>query len=115
MENEKYEKASKSLRFFRHSDYDIEVEIHEIQQKHFEKKAQINQTWNWIWSRLCSRSFLKPFCCIGVLASLTNVSGFSILSNYLTEFLDESGSDIDPFVGPMAIGIIRMIVVGKLL
>ena len=40
------------------------------------------------------------------------VSGLCVLSNYLSEFMDESGSNIEPSVGQLTIGIIRLIIVG---
>ena len=107
--------AVKSLQFFRlhTSQEDISKEIFEIQLQHLEKKAIKKSTsWNWTLSRLCSMSFLKPFCCIGMLSSLTMVSGLCVLSNYLSEFMDESGSNIEPSVGQLTIGIIRLIIVG---
>ena len=112
IEHEQETEATKSLQFFRNANYDIFKEIFEIQQQHLEKKvSKKSTTWNWIISRLCSKSFLRPFCCIGVLSSLTNVSGLCVMSNYLSEFMEESGSNIDRSVGPLSIGIIRLIIV----
>ena len=93
--------------------WDISKEIFEIQLQHLEKKASKKSTsWNWTLSRLCSMSFLKPFGCIGILSSLTMVSGLCVMSNYLSEFMKESGSNIEPSVGQLSIGIIRLIIVG---
>ena len=107
--------AVKSLQFFRLNvdQEDISKEIFEIQLQHLEKKASKKSTsWNWTLSRLCSMSFLKPFGCIGILSSLTMVSGLCVMSNYLSEFMKESGSNIEPSVGQLSIGIIRLIIVG---
>ena len=107
--------AVKSLQFFRlHTDQEnISKEILEIQLQHLEKKAIKKSTsWNWTLSRLCSMSFLKPFGCIGILSILTMLSGLSVYSNYLSDFMDESGSNIEPSVGQLSVGIIRLIIVG---
>ena len=57
-------------------------------------------------------SFLKPFGCIGILSILTVLSGLHVYSNYLSDFMDESGSNIEPSVGQLSVGIIRLIIVG---
>ena len=112
IEHEQQDAAVKSLKFFRQPDDDILQEIDEIQQLHIEKKGSKAKSWNWTLSRLCSPSFLKPFSCIGVLSIMSTMNGNNVLANFLTEFMDEARSDIDPSVGPFVIGIIRLTVVG---
>ena len=114
VENGKDDKALESLRFFRLPEDNIDDELIEIQERHLEKiliKSNTSQTW--IFKRLFSSAFLKPFSCIGVLPSLSILSGYSVLLNYLTEFMDEAGSNIDPKVGTLSIGILRIMLVGE--
>ena len=113
IENGQEDEAIKSLTFFRQSSDNINDEINEIQQLHLEKEAdKSSKSWTWTFSRFCSPTFLKPFSCIGVLSTLSTVNGNNVLANYITEFMEEAGSDIDPSVGPFAIGILRLTIVG---
>ena len=112
IEHEQKDAAVKSLKFFRQPNDEISEEINEIQQMHLEKKESMAKSWNWTLSRLCSPSFLKPFSCIGVLSTLSTVNGNNVLANYITEFMEEAKSDIEPSVGPFAIGILRLTIVG---
>ena len=112
IEHEQEDAAVKSLKFFRQADDDIAQEINEMQSLHFEKQETKTKSWNWTLSRLCSPAFLKPFSSIGVLFIMSTMNGNNVLANYLTVFMDEAESDIDPSVGPFVIGIIRLTVVG---
>ena len=57
-----------------------------------------------------SPAFLKPFACIGIINVLTILAGFAVLANYVSEFMAESGSKIDPTLGPMIIGWMRLVI-----
>ena len=112
VENGLEKPAQKSLQFFRSSPYyDIEQEMSDIQQKYLEKKAKMkSQSCHWTIQRILSPSFLKPFTCIGIINVLTILAGFAVLANYVSEFMRESGSDIDPTIGPMVIGMMRLLI-----
>ena len=108
VENGLEEPAQKSLQFFRSSVYyDIDQEMSDIQQKYLEKKVKMKSQ---SFQRILSPAFLKPFTCIGIINVLTILAGFAVLANYVSEFMTESGSDIDPTIGPMVIGWMRLVI-----
>ena len=109
IEHDMNELAEKSLKFYRNADSNISEEIEEIKARKSEKL--VNNTKNQ-WTRLFSASFMKPFSCIGVIWSLNMLGGFPALANYMIPIMEESGSDIDPNLVPMVIGIMRLVVVG---
>ena len=108
---DRYEKAEKSLKFYRTKESDISTEIGEIQSKHQEVKDSANKSWNWTLSRIFSMAFFKPFCCIGIIPPLSMMS-YGATTKYIVQFVEESGTDIDPMVGPMALGIMRIAISG---
>ena len=65
-------------------------------------------SWSWTFQRIFSTSFLKPFSCIGILYMLVAWSGFNNLLVYMIQFLEEAGSTIDPDIGPIIVGSIRI-------
>lgn len=107
----------KSLQFFRGPDYDISEEFEEIKEKRRSKVEMQGekQSWNWTFKQLMSSSFLKPYSCVGVLYILCDWSGFSAFSTYMVQILKESGLSIDPRIGPITIGSIRLFFAGKTL
>ena len=116
VENDKSEAAKKSLKFFRGGNYDISEEFNEIQSKHELKKNQnTDQTWKFTISRLFSKAFFKPYSCVGMLFVFTSLSGLSNLLVYMIDILDESGSSIDPEIGPIIVGAARVVFAGNIL
>ena len=105
----------KSLQFFRGPDYDISEEFEEIKEKRRSKVEMQGekQSWNWTFKQLMSSSFLKPYSCVGVLYILCDWSGFSAFSTYMVQILKESGLSIDPRIGPITIGSIRLFFAGN--
>ena len=104
--------AKKSLQFYRGTDYDITEELNEIRQKHLHKMENVQISWKWTLQRLTSMAFLKPFSCIGILYMLNTMSGINIILVYMITLLEETGSNFDPDLGPVIIGIMRVIVSG---
>ena len=107
IEHDKNESAEKSLQFYRASDSNISEELEEIKAR---KSKKVVKNSKWQWTKLFSMAFWKPFSCIGVIWSLNMFSGFPALTNYLIEIMEESGSDIDPNIGPLVIGILALVV-----
>ena len=105
------EEAKKSLQFFRGKNYDITEELNEIRQRH-EKKESSSQTWKFVIKRIFSKAFLKPFSCIGILSIINTWGGFSQIQVFTIEILEKSGSSIDPWLGPMIAGFIRIAFAG---
>ena len=112
--------SRKSLQFFRGPDYDITEEIDEIIQKQLikvEQKGDDNKkpSMTWIVKKLMSSSFLKPYSCVGVLCIAVEWSGFSAYLSYMINILKESGSTLDPNLGPVLIGSVTLFFTGNIL
>ena len=60
-----------------------------------------------------SKSFLKPFSCVGILFIFSEWSGYNAFLNYMIEVLETSGFDLDPRIGPIIVGSIRLFFAGK--
>ena len=106
IEYNQFEKAKKSLRFFRGSEYDVNPEFNEIHQRHLSKDK--NQSCSWMLQRLFSKAFMKPFMCSGVIYMIFTVSGFDIIIIYMVTILQETGSSDDPNIGTMVTAIFLM-------
>ena len=70
-------------------------------------------TWTWTLKRLFSASFFKPFLCVGLLNILSKLSGSNVITYYMITILEESGSSIDPNIGPIIAGSIGVAAVCK--
>ena len=108
IEADKVEDAVKSLQFFRGSQYDIAEEVSEIQMKHLTRNANVKNQCAWMFQRLFSAAFWKPFACIGVIWALNFLGGHAAFSNYLYDLIEESGSPIHFSVGLLTVGIARI-------
>ena len=116
IEHNNIKAARQSLQFFRGENYDINEEFNEIKQKHETKKAQYKeQSWKFALKRIFSPAFLSPFTCVGILYSLNAWLGFSPLVTYTFEILDEAGTSIEPGIGLIIIGSIRIVFAGTYL
>ena len=103
--------SRKALQFYRGAQYDISEEIGEMNEKHLSKLANVQSS---SWRRLFSMSFLRPFSCVGVLAILSLASGFNVVSIYMIEILQDSGSTINPNLAPIIVGTVRLVISSKL-
>ena len=110
IENNQFEEAKKSLKFFRGINHDTSAELEEIHQKHLSKKE--SQTFSWIMRRLFSRAFFRPFLCIGMLEIIFMLSGFEVVMLYMHRILETTQSSIDPSLGPVITGVVRVISAG---
>ena len=73
------------------------------------EKTSAKQTFN----KILSKSFLKPFSCVGILFIFSEWSGYNAYLNYMIEVLETSGFDLDPRIGPIIVGSIRLFFAGK--
>ena len=105
----KIEEAEKALQYYRNKNYDISNKIREIQTKSIEKKVRGDQTFDRRFTALFSRTFYKPFLCIGVLYSLDMLTGLWPASVYMQQIFEESEMTLSPNYCITIIGIIRMI------
>ena len=112
VDTDKLEEAVNSLKYFRGEQYDISEEISEIQLKHLTKNANVKNKLTWTLQRLCSKAFWKPFSCIGIIWTLSVLSGTFVFSNYLYDIMEESGSETPLSTVTMTVGIIRLVLAG---
>ena len=89
-------------------------EFDEIKLKHESKKSQqkANQSWKFTVQRIFSSAFFKPFSCVGIIYVINTWSGFNCLLVYMIEVLEKTGSNIDPNIGPIIVGSIRLAFAG---
>ena len=110
IEKNRIEEARKSLQFFRGSQYDESEELNEIKKKHESKqKENTGQSWSFVVRRIFSMAFLKPFLCVGILHLNSTWGGFTQIQIFMLDILERSGSTIDPKMGPIVIGVTRLI------
>ena len=107
----------KSLKFFRGTNYDVTKEINEIKERHAAKQKIHGESKSWMWTfqRLLSPSFCKPFLFIGLIYMLIEWAGFNNILVYMILILQESESSIDPELGPIIVGSVRLIASSKCL
>ena len=60
-----------------------------------------------------SKSFFKPFSCVGVLYCLCEWNGISTMMMYMITILENSGSTVDPESAPIIVGSIRLFTAGN--
>ena len=101
----------RSLQFYRGSDYDINEEFCEMQEKHLSKVTEQikSSSWKWTLERFFSMAFLKPFSCAGILSVLSMACGTNVVSTYMFFILQESGSLINPNLAPIIVGTVCLI------
>ena len=102
----------KALQFYRGKDYDVTLELKEIQEKSKFKKLNSNSQTG--LRRLWSKAFFRPFAVAGVLSIGSQMAGFNITAIYMIEILREAGSSIDPNIAPIIFGASRVFVGGKI-
>ena len=78
-----------------------------------ELQGESTSSWMWTFQRIFSSSFLKPFSCIGILYMLVAWTGFNTILTYMIDILNDSGSTIEPDMGPMIVGGVRIIFASK--
>ena len=113
IEKNRPDDAKDSLKFFRGLQYDISREFNEMLKKHQSKPE--SKSISYVLQRLTSRAFLKPYMCIGVIEALFNVCGFEVTLIYMVDLLKDTGSSIDPSLGPVIMGVSRIIISGNTL
>ena len=112
IEKDRLEEALSALEYFRQG-YDpelIDSEINEIKKKRSEKLMQGQGTDKaWILKRLMSKPFLYPFGIIVGMRTFAQWSGMPILTFYMVTVVKESGTNLDPKLAPIFVGIARVI------
>ena len=110
VENDQMDLAKNSLQFYRGPNYDYSKELQEILENHKSKMLNgTSKSLKWILKRLSSKAFLKPFSIVGIIHSLTPLSGFDVHITYMFSILKDTGYTNDPGFVPIIVGIVRVI------
>jgi len=102
------EEARNSLQWYRGEKYDITEEFDEIvKKKEEESKTKKGNLCEKIQS-VFSLTFLKCFCCSGILFFLCQFTGITSLVVFMTNVFEASGLTFDPKLAPIIIGGVRV-------
>ena len=105
----------KSLKFFRGPNYDITAEIDEIKEKRKSKVETQGEkiSAKQILKNIFSKSFLKPFSCVGVIFVCSDWSGHNAFLTYMIKVLRDTGfTKSQAKIGPIIAGSIRLFLSG---
>ena len=106
----------KSLKFFRGPNYDITAEIDEIKEKRKSKVETQGEkiSAKQILKKIFSKSFLKPFSCVGVIFVCSDWSGHNAFLTYMIKVLRDTGfTKSQAKIGPIIAGSIRLFLSGS--
>ena len=106
VQNQKLEKAYEALKYFRRHDNkrDIEDEFHEIVQ-HLKQKKSMSHLEK--LKSMYTRSFIKPFLCIGILYPLYALGGTPAMTSYLQSIMIQSKIALEPRTCSLILGIVQ--------
>ena len=101
---------SKSLQFYRGSNYDIAEELNEIFQRHEEKSLQSKDKNGCCSSiqRIISPAFGRPFFIVGVIFLLNQWGEFTNLVMNMIQIFKDSKSSIEPELAPVFVGVVQV-------
>ncbi len=96
-----------SLEFYRGPDFKgLDDELSEIEQsKDSSDRSEVGRRRSFAF--LCSPHFWRPFSSIGVIFILLRLSIFSVLPSYAATIVQETGTDFDPMLGAVIVGVTR--------
>jgi hypothetical protein len=98
------------MMFYRGNEFKgLEEEIREITEANNKRTGVKNREWNASVKRIFSSAFLKPFSCVGALYILFRLSGYSIVTHYTTSYLETAGAKMDPMLGTVLVGSVRLL------
>ncbi len=98
-----------SLIFFRGPDFKgLDDELSEIQSVK-DGSDRSKQGLHSSLAFLCSPNFWRPFSSIGVIFILLRLSIFSVLPSYTATIIEQTGTNFDPMLGAVFIGVTRFI------
>ena len=89
--------SRKSLQFLRGEHYDVNEELNEMIERRREKEAKATtsvNSWTWMFRRLASPAYFRPFVCLGFIKIIMQWGGNNIIMIYmvaisLTIFCDD--------------------------
>ena len=111
------EGAKNSMVYFRGRNYSFQEELNEIIKQHDSKANYTKEgisSWKYSFSKILSKSFLKPFLCVGVLYFSNAWTGFVTITAYMIFILEYSGSTLDASSCILLVGIIQLLTAGNL-
>ena len=106
----------KALQFYRGPDFNIDKEFNIMAQQDSKDKLKATQaetTWTTTLKKLGTQKFLKPYSIIGVLYVLLNLAGWNVITSYMVEILQSSGSIVPKEVVPPIYGNLALVIAGK--
>lgn len=103
------EEAKAALQWYRGEKYDVTKEFREIVKKKEDdmaqtKKSGLRQKLDTIFSL----GFMKCLSLTGGLFFVCQFTGITSLVVFMTSLFKESGSSLDPFLGPVIVGAVRV-------
>ena len=78
--------SRKSLQFLRGEHYDINEELNEMIERRREKEAKATtsvNSWTWMFRRLASPAYFRPFVCLGFIKIIMQWGGNNIIMIYM--------------------------------
>ena len=107
VQHRKFEEAFTALKYFRRN-YEDERVIDEFNEilEHYQQKLKLSH-YDKV-KIMCSRAFIKPFLCIGILYPLYEFSGTMVTTNYLQSLMIESKIELEPRTCSLILGLIRI-------
>ena len=104
IQNQKFEEAYASLKYFRKNDEEKEVE-NEYQEMLQSRQEKLNQGRLQI---ICSLTFFRPFLCIGILYPLQELGGLIITTNYFQSIMIDSKIELETKTCSLILGFVRI-------
>ena len=107
VQHHKFEEAFTALKYFRRNYEDEQVidEFNEILE-HYQQKLKLSH-YDKV-KIMCSRAFIQPFLCVGILYPLYEFSGTIVTTNYLQSLMIESKIELEPRTCSLILGLIRI-------
>ena len=110
------EGAKISMEYFRGRKYNFQGEIDEIIKQHDSKANSVKNdisSWRYSFNKIWSKSFWKPFLCVGTLYLSNAWTGFVTITAYMIFILEDSGSTLDPSLCTVIAGITQLLTAGN--
>ena len=107
IQNKRFEEAYAALKYFRRNDEDKKVmdEYNEILQHSHQKKVMSHTEK---LKSMCSRGFIKPFACIGILYTMYEFSGTASTTNFLQSIVIESKIELESRTCSLILAFVRL-------
>lgn len=106
---QKPEKAVQSLAKVRSSSYNLEKEIHQLQEFANKINAKKKMNFSETMKALLEPKCLKPFCILTIYFMLYQFSGVNTVTFYAVEIFQDSGASMDKYQATIILGVLRFL------